>query len=143
MSAAATDQGSRGRALAGLCLTRMVSLGVLAAAARPARARHRPGPPAALIGAVVLVGAARGAVTLLPPSSPTWGTTHYAALAGVLATPVTIAVAVAPWASTALAAGLDGSSSTLFTLLVVLIGLAAIPVVGGSYPPCAEHRVIH
>ena len=70
-----------------------------------------------------------------------WGTTHYAALAGVLAAPVTIAGAVAPWASTALAAGLDGSYPALFTVLAVLIGLAAIPVVGGSRPPGADATI--
>ncbi len=54
-----------------------------------------------------------------------WGTTHYAALAGVLAAPVTIAGAVAPWASTVLAAGFDGSYPALFVVLAVLIGVAA------------------
>jgi MFS family permease len=75
-----------------------------------------PGPPAVLIGAAVLVGAARGAVILLQATlvADHWATTHYAALAGVLAAPVTIAGAVAPWASTALAARLDGSYPTLF-----------------------------
>lgn len=86
-----------------------------------------PGPPAALIGAAVLVGAARGAVTLLQATlvADHWGTTHYAALAGVLAAPVTIAGAVAPWASTALAAGFGGSYPALFVVLAVLIGVAA------------------
>jgi hypothetical protein len=88
-----------------------------------------PGPPAALIGAAVLVGAARGAVTLLQATlvADHWGTAHYAALAGVLVAPATISGAVAPWASTALAAGLGGSYPTLFTLLAVLTGLVAIP----------------
>lgn len=86
-----------------------------------------PGPPAALIGAAVLVGAARGAVTLLQATlvADHWGTTHYAALAGVLAAPVTVAGAVAPWASTALAARLDGGYPALFTVLAVLIAVAA------------------
>jgi MFS family permease len=86
-----------------------------------------PGPSAALIGAAVLVGAARGAVTLLQASlvADRWGTTHYAVVAGVLAAPVTIAGAVAPWASTVLAAGFGGSYPALFVVLAVLIGVAA------------------
>ena len=107
--------------------SRFRSIALAAAAAGLLTLAVVPGPSAALIGAAVLVGAARGAVTLLQATlvADHWGTTHYAALAGVLAAPVTIAGAVAPWASTVLAAGFGGSYPALFVVLAVLIGVAA------------------
>ena len=57
-----------------------------------------PRPPAALIAAAVLVGATRGAATLLQATlvADHWGTTRYATLAGIFAAPITVAAAVAP-----------------------------------------------
>lgn len=57
-----------------------------------------PGPPAALIAAAVLVGATRGAATLLQATlvADHWGTTRYATLAGLFAAPITVAAALAP-----------------------------------------------
>lgn len=85
-----------------------------------------PGPPAALIAAAVLVGATRGAATLLQATlvADHWGTTRYATLAGLFAAPITIAAALAPWAAAALAGGLGGYPAT-FGVLAILVGFAA------------------
>jgi len=94
-----------------------------------------PGPAAALIAAVILVGATRGAATLLQATlvADHWGTTHYATLAGIFAAPITVAAAAAPWAATALAELFGGSYPVLFTVLSVLVGAAA--ATGGIRQP--------
>jgi len=86
-----------------------------------------PGPAAALIALAILVGATRGATTLLQATivADNWGTTHYATLAGFFAAPITIATAIAPWAGTALATGI-GSYPVTFAVLAVLIAAAAV-----------------
>lgn len=85
-----------------------------------------PGPPVALIAAAVLVGATRGAATLLQATlvADHWGTTRYATLAGLFAAPITVAAALAPWAATTLAGSLGGYPAT-FAVLAILVGAAA------------------
>ena len=58
-----------------------------------------------LVAVVLVAGAARGALTLLKAVavSDRWGVVHYGRLTGILALPVTLAAASAPWASASLA----------------------------------------
>ncbi|PRX51482.1 cyanate permease [Prauserella shujinwangii] len=89
---------------------------------------------AALIAAAVVAGVARGILTLLQATAVTdrWGPAHYGRLTGVLSAPLTITVALAPWAGASLAAALGGYSP-MFLLLAALalagsvLGLASVP----------------
>ncbi len=86
-----------------------------------------PGPTWALIAVAVLVGAVRGAGTLLQATlvAEQWGAARYASLAGAFAAPITAAGALAPFGGAALA-DLVGSRTGA---LVVLTGLAALGAV--------------
>jgi MFS family permease len=77
-----------------------------------------PGPYPLLLLLAITAGMVRGNLTLLQATAVTdrWGTTHYGRLSGLLAAPVTVASALAPFAGAALAAELGGYS-TLFALL--------------------------
>ncbi|SDN96174.1 MFS transporter [Geodermatophilus sp. DSM 45219] len=85
-----------------------------------------PGPPAVLIAAAVLAGAARGAGTLLQATvvADRWGVARYATLSGWFSAPVTAAAALAPWGGTALAAA-TGSHPVAFGVLAGLVALTA------------------
>lgn len=104
---------------------------LLAGAAATAALAVVPGPAAALVTASVLVGAARGVFTLLQATAVTdrWGTARYGRLSGILAAPMTLAAAVAPWAGAALAAPLGGYPA-LFAALAALTAAAALLVAG-------------
>ncbi|HYG95423.1 MAG TPA: MFS transporter [Nocardioides sp.] len=86
---------------------------------------------AVLVGAVLAAGAARGALTLVKALavSDRWGPAHYARLSGVLALPVVLAAAAAPWASAWLAS-YAGSYGAAFLVLaginLLAVGLAAL-----------------
>ncbi|GAB3500420.1 MFS transporter [Amycolatopsis cihanbeyliensis] len=88
----------------------------------------------ALIVAAVVAGMARGILTLLQATAVTdrWGATHYGQLTGILSAPLTITVALAPWAGAGIAA-LTGGYSPMFLVLAALalggsaLGLAATP----------------
>ncbi|HZH22046.1 MAG TPA: MFS transporter [Geodermatophilus sp.] len=99
---------------------------ILASATTIAALAVVPGPPAALIAAAVLAGAARGAGTLLQATvvADRWGTERYATLSGFFSAPITAAAALAPWGGTALA-DMIGSYPAMFALLAVLVALAA------------------
>ncbi|MEU5992155.1 MFS transporter [Spirillospora sp. NPDC047418] len=86
-----------------------------------------PGPVALLTVIAVLAGAPRGITTLLQATAVTdrWGTAAYGSLSGILAAPVTIATALAPWAGAALATALGGYPN-LFLLLTACATAAAI-----------------
>ncbi|MEV2256975.1 MFS transporter [Streptomyces sp. NPDC050147] len=77
-----------------------------------------PGPVPLLVVLAVLAGMVRGNLTLLQATAVTdrWGATHYGRLSGLLAAPVTVAGALAPFAGAALAAELGGYPA-LFTVL--------------------------
>jgi MFS family permease len=81
-----------------------------------------------------LAGAARGVFTLLQATamSDRWGTAHYGRLNGLLSAPAMLATALAPWAGAALAEALGGYP-TVFVLLAVLSGIAAV-LAAGSVP---------
>lgn len=100
---------------------------VAAAALSVAALAVVPGPAAVLIALAVLIGATRGATTLLQATiiADNWGTTHYAVLAGFFTAPIMIATALAPWAGTALASTI-GSYPTTFAVLAALIAAAVL-----------------
>ena len=103
-----------------------------------------PGPAALLILIAVLLGAARGAATLLQATivADVWGTTHYATLAGYFAAPITLATAVAPWAGIAIGSAI-GSYPVMLAILAVLIASATVAAALHTRPrlgPRATHR---
>lgn len=87
----------------------------------------------ALVVAAVVAGMARGLKTLLHATAVTdrWGTSHYGRLTGLMTAPITVAVALGPWAGAAIA-GVLGSYAAAFLVLagcaLVGAGLAALSV---------------
>ena len=115
----AADTGVRGRAVA---LLAAEGMGIAALAIVP-------GPAGALIALTLLVGAVRGMFTLLQATAITdrWGADYYGTLSGVLAVPITTAMAVAPWAGAAVASALGSYPASLGVfgaLCLVAAGLA-------------------
>ena len=108
---------------------------LLAGAAATAALAVVPGPAAALVTASVLIGATRGVFTLLQATAVTdrWGTARYGHLSGLLAAPMTLAAAIAPWAGAALAAPLGGYPA-LFAALAALTAAAALLVAANNRP---------
>jgi MFS family permease len=86
-----------------------------------------PGPVPLLFAVAVLAGMVRGNLTLIGATAVTdrWGTAQYGRLSAILAAPVTIATATAPWAGAALAP-LAGSQAALFLWLAGLSSIAAL-----------------
>jgi MFS family permease len=84
------------------------------------------GPPALLVAAAVLAGAARGVLTLLQATaiSDRWGSTHYGRLGGILTAPAVVGTAVGPWAGAALSEVLGGYPA-VFALLAAVTAVAA------------------
>ncbi|MBB5998193.1 MFS family permease [Streptomonospora salina] len=88
------------------------------------------GAPVALVMVIALLaGMARGIFTLLQATavSDRWGIERYATLNGVLHTPLMLAVALAPWAGSAMAGPLGGYPA-LFAVLAVVGAIAAVTV---------------
>ncbi|MGW7531697.1 MFS transporter [Amycolatopsis sp. NPDC054798] len=88
----------------------------------------------ALIAAAILAGMARGVFTLLQATAVTdrWGATHYGHLTGLLSAPLTITMALAPFAGAALAGLLDGYATAFLllgaiTVAAALLSLASTP----------------
>ncbi|WP_081879894.1 MFS transporter [Nocardia sp. NRRL WC-3656] len=81
---------------------------------------------AALIGAAILAGMARGVFTLLQATAITdrWGASHYGHLTALLSAPLTISMALAPFAATAMADLLHGYART-FVILGILAAIGA------------------
>ncbi|MGW6054352.1 MFS transporter [Streptomyces sp. NPDC055189] len=86
-----------------------------------------PGPIPLLVMLAVLAGMVRGNLTLLQATAVTdrWGAAYYGRLSGLLAAPVTVAGALAPFAGAALAAELGGYPA----LFVVLAGASLVACV--------------
>lgn len=87
----------------------------------------------ALIVAAVVAGMARGLKTLVHATSITdrWGTVHYGRLTGLMNMPISLAVALGPWAGSAIAGVLGGYPAAFLVLAgcaLVGTGLAAISV---------------
>jgi predicted MFS family arabinose efflux permease len=84
--------------------------------------------------AAVLAGMMRGVFTLLQATaiSDRWGVRHYGALNGILAAPLTLTTAVAPFVGAALAARFGGYAPMLWTMAALavaatVIGLTTVP----------------
>lgn len=86
-----------------------------------------PGPAWLLIAVGVVVGAIRGALTLVQGSAVAdrWGTRNYGAINGVFAAPLTITMALSPALGPVLAAGLGGYAA----MTLALAGVAALAAV--------------
>jgi MFS family permease len=87
-----------------------------------------PGPASLLVVVAVLVGAARGAGTLLQATivADRWGSARYGTLSGFFAAPITAAAALAPWAGTALAEMTGSYPATFWLLSGSLLVAAAV-----------------
>ncbi|AIG80391.1 Putative membrane protein [Amycolatopsis japonica] len=83
---------------------------------------------AGLIVAAIMAGMARGVFTLLQATAVAdrWGTTHYGRLNALLQAPLTITVALAPWAGAAIASGIGGYSPTFLVLAAVTVVAAVL-----------------
>ncbi|MET9715283.1 MFS transporter [Streptomyces rochei] len=110
--------------------TRTVAL-IVAGGATTASLAITPGPYAILVLLSVIAGVVRGNLTLLQATAITerWGATHYGTLSGLLAAPVTIAGAVAPFVGAALAAALGGYPALFWVLAGVSLGAGVLAVV--------------
>ncbi len=111
-------------------VTRTVALLGLAGATI-ALAGLLPGPVGALLAAAVILGIARGAYTLLQSTavSDRWGTNGFGHLYGILNAPTALAMALAPWAASALRDA-TGSYPMTFALLAAVAALAALIALG-------------
>ncbi|WP_242623005.1 MFS transporter [Pseudonocardia sediminis] len=122
----ASRTGPRGRAgiVLGLLAATTGLLGVL------------PGPAFLLVVVAMATGAARGVMTLLQATvlSDRWPTGFYGRLGGVLSAPVMIAIAVGPWAGSALA-GLLGGYPPVFAVLAGIAVVAAVLSAGTAPRP--------
>jgi hypothetical protein len=80
-----------------------------------------------LVLLAVVAGTIRGNCTLLQATAVTdrWGPAAYGRLNGLLAAPITVSTALAPWAGALLAAPLGGYPE-LFLILAALSGVAAL-----------------
>lgn len=116
--------------------TRTAAL-ILGGAATTALLALIPGPIPLLVAIAVLAGTVRGNLTLIGATAVTdrWGTADYGRLSATLAAPVTIAGALAPWASAALTPA-AGSTAALFLWLAGLsLAAAALALASGRRAP--------
>ncbi|RNL82484.1 MFS transporter [Halostreptopolyspora alba] len=88
-------------------------------------------PVAAVMTVSLLAGVARGIFTLVQATAvfDRWGAERYATLNGILHTPLMLAIALAPWAGSALTAPL-GSYPAVF---VALAGIGALGAAAGVF----------
>ncbi|MGF0169085.1 MFS transporter [Streptomyces sp. Marseille-Q5077] len=89
-----------------------------------------PGPYPLLLLLSITAGMVRGNLTLLQATAVTdrWGTTHYGRLSGLLAAPVTVASALAPFAGAAIAGTLGGYPSLFVVLAGISVGAGVLAV---------------
>jgi len=87
-----------------------------------------PGPAWALVALAVLVGAARGAHTLLQATavSDRWGTANFGALNGIFSAPMTAVTALAPVSGPALAGLLGGYPAMTMAMAALLTAAVAV-----------------
>ncbi|HET6709930.1 MFS transporter [Amycolatopsis sp.] len=92
---------------------------------------------AALIAAAVVAGMARGVFTLLQATAITdrWGATHYGRLNGLMAAPMTITMALAPFAGAALAGLLGGYAHAFLVLAAVNTAAAVLALASNPRTP--------
>lgn len=86
----------------------------------------------ALIAAAVVAGTARGVFTLLQATAITdrWGAVHYGRLNGLMSAPMTITMALAPFAGAAFAGVLGGYAHAFLVLAAVNVAAAALAMAG-------------
>lgn len=97
-----------------------------------------PGPPWALIAVAVLVGAVRGAGTLLQATvvAEEWGAARYGSLAGAFAAPITAAAALAPFGGAALTDVVGSRTGALAALAcLVALGTGLVAAAHRGRPP--------
>ncbi|WP_329384893.1 MFS transporter [Streptomyces sp. NBC_01716] len=92
-----------------------------------------PGPYTVLVALSITAGMVRGNLTLLQATAVTdrWGATHYGRLSGILAAPVTVASALAPWAGAVLAGPLGGYDGLFLALAISSAAAAVLSVTSG------------
>ncbi|WP_431966080.1 MFS transporter [Nocardia sp. bgisy134] len=97
---------------------------------------------AALVAAAIAAGMARGVFTLLQATAITdrWGAAHYGQLTGLLSAPLTITMALAPFAATALASALGGYSNAFLLLGALAAAAAVLSAATIPTPAPKEHR---
>lgn len=97
-----------------------------------------PGPVPVLIAMAILLGAARGVFTLVQATavSDRWGVRGFGRLNGLVAAPVLLTAAIAPFAGSALAE-LIGGQTRAFLVLGLVAAVAAL-IALGSIPDAAE-----
>ncbi|MEV6622371.1 MFS transporter [Amycolatopsis sp. NPDC051106] len=90
----------------------------------------------ALIAATVVAGMARGVFTLLQATAITdrWGAVHYGRLSGLMSAPMTITMALAPFAGAAFADVLGGYAHAFLVLAAVNAAAAALAMAGNPSP---------
>lgn len=112
--------------------TRTVTL-IAAGGVSTAALALTPGPYPLLLLLSIAAGMVRGNLTLLQATAVTdrWGTTHYGRLSGLLAAPVTVASAIAPFAGAALAGELGGYPALFGLLAGVSVGAGVLAAASG------------
>ncbi|GHC79016.1 MFS transporter [Nocardiopsis terrae] len=95
-----------------------------------------PGPWSLLMLVALLAGTARGILTLVQATAVTdrWGAGNYAAISGLMHTPLMLAIALAPWAGAALAGPLGGHPQAFALLGMVATAGAAIALASRPRP---------
>lgn len=98
---------------------------------------------AGLIAAAVLAGACRGVMTLLQATAVTerWGAAHYGQLSGVVAAPVTLTSALAPWLGAALATALGGYTAMFWVMGGLGVVAAAVAMASVPSPSANQQHV--
>lgn len=88
-----------------------------------------PGPAWVMLVLAVLLGASRGAGTLMHATMVVdmWGPERYGALVGVFSMPITLAMAISPWVGASLA-DLLGGFAQMDTAVAVLTVLSAVGI---------------
>jgi len=91
----------------------------------------------ALIAAAVVAGMARGVFTLLQATAITdrWGAVHYGRLNGLMSAPMTITMALAPFAGAAFAGVLGGYAHAFLVLAAVNAAAAALALASNPRTP--------
>jgi MFS family permease len=95
----------------------------------------------ALIAAAILAGTARGVFTLLQATAVTdrWGPAHYGHLTGLLSAPLTITMALAPFAGAALAELVSGYTTAFLILATITTGAALLSLASTPTLAPKEH----
>ncbi|MFC7621528.1 MFS transporter [Microlunatus sp. GCM10028923] len=101
-----------------------------------------PGPAGLLIAISIAAGLARGIATLLQATAvpDRWGSRSYGRISGLLAAPITITSALAPWIGAGIAA--FTGYQTMFLCLAVIGAAAAIVLTASTVPTARLPKII-